>query len=733
MMSVETDVIVSTTMNHPIGVMNDNMFGAIAVNQFGWNYYIEHREEFRLTNIRFPGGAVSEEGWVVDGRIRLGHGDKITLETLGGDRSRFAFDLTHPELISPIALQYDEVTFLKRDDIATFSQVLAEAVEHEVDVSLIIPIERYFRDVDLSDTKVREMAVSAAEADLEVFLERLENGEYNQGEYPETIVFDIGNETVGSPIETAVITKVMIDTIVEELADSGISYEIAVQMGGGGYEYANLLEQGYFDRFVDGSHELIEGLDKLDFTPGNYLSDGKRQTAIDEMMINILGPSAAHIDSLRHHLLGFNPDRLDSPGAPLNRRDEIVELWMGKLEELGVATEDVEYNISAFTTNTSNGNGLPFALAGAANTLEAYDYMLQSGATMASIWGVVGAFRYKDTIANTTVTDRLSKFDSPQAAILKLLSEHTMDADYLGSGGDDVSGYRSFTYETEAEYKVFLSVEELSENLSVSVDLGLFKDLETVQVINLDLVDGAPNGASRLIDSDLSVVDGRINVVFDQDFEVAMLTLNKSASASYKTMQMIEALVGSSVMHDPGTDEFVFGDDHSEALLGSTMSDVIMAGAGDDYVDGGAGRSGFFSTSSQDTRFDAVGAQNGDLLFGGSGNDVIKGNAGNDLISGDSGDDELWGGGGFDTFVFNEGNDVIRDFNPIVDRILVDQSLVESSTHIDDWLSNNAVVQDGALTLDFGSDNRLIISNLVDADELLGRISLTVIDDLNII
>lgn len=727
MADTKIDAIVTTTMHNPVAVMNEDMFGAIANNQFGWNYYVEHREDYGLTNIRFPGGTLSEEGWVINGRIRQGHAEKISLDTLDGDRSKFAFDLTHPELIAPSALLYDEQNFLHRDDVATFSQVLAEAMEHDVDVSLVVPIERYFRGADLSDTAVRERAEAAAEADLKVFLERLKNGEYNRGEYPETIVFDIGNESVGNPIETAVITKVMIDTIEEQLADSGISYEIGVQMGRGGYEYRNLREEGYFDRFVDGSHEPIEGLNELDFTPGDYLSDEKRQTAIDEMILNILGPSAAHVDSLRHHLLGFNPDKLDETGAPLNRRGEIVEMWMDRLEELGVATEDVDYYISAFTTNTSNGNGMPFALAGAANTLEAYDYMLQSGATMAAIWGVVGAFRYKDTISNTTVSDRLSKYDSPQAAILKLLSEHTMNSNYLGAGGDDDAGYRSFTYETETEYKVFLSVEELDGDRSVSVDLGILGDIGSVQVINLDLVNGAPNGASRLVESESDVVDGHIEVAFDQDFEVAMITLDKSESVTYQTMQMIEALAGVSLNRDPG-DKIVFGDETAESLTGGTGSDIVFAGDGDDHVDGGAGRSGFLGSQGLDEAFEAVGAQSGDVLFGGEGDDVLYGHAGNDMLSGDEGDDQLWGGSGFDTFIFREGHDQIHDFSTSADTLLIDASLLEEGIDLASWLAENSEVEDDSVTIDFGGGNELTLRGVTDSELLTSNVELAHMD-----
>jgi Ca2+-binding RTX toxin-like protein len=65
----------------------------------------------------------------------------------------------------------------------------------------------------------------------------------------------------------------------------------------------------------------------------------------------------------------------------------------------------------------------------------------------------------------------------------------------------------------------------------------------------------------------------------------------------------------------------------------------------------------------------------GDTLEGLNGNDTISGLSGNDYLIGGLGDDVLSGGSGFDTFEFNElgiGNDIITDFDPLMDRLFAE-------------------------------------------------------------
>lgn len=722
MSTVTTEAIVTTSFKAEIGTMSPELFGSISVNNFGYHYYEDHIDMLGLTNVRFPGGTVSETGYVDDGRIRMGGGE-ISLDTLEGDRSNFAFDLTHPELISPLALQYDEYTFLARDDVGTFSQALALAVDNGVSLGLIIPVQRYFNDVDFSDSEVRERAIAAAVSDITTFLERLKNGEYNDGEYPEPIIFEIGNEAYENPIEYAVIAKAMIDEIAVQLVDSGIDYEIAVQIGRGSYEFNNLLDDGYFDPFFDGSQDMIPGLDDLDFVPGPGMSYPDRQIAIDELMTNVLGDSMIHIDAIRHHLLGFSSDDISNPDSPILERDAIVDYWMAEFEELGVAPEDVAYYVSAWSTNSSNGNSLPYELSAAANTLELFAYFMEAGVDQAAVWGVVGSFRFKDNMLTTVITDRLSDFVSPQGAILQLMTSNIIDSNYLGSGGSEAEGYVSYTYESDTAYTIFFVVGVLGgEEFEVEVDLGIFGDLDTVTVTNLDIVDGAFNGASELTINDQPVVDGMLDLTFDQDFEIVMITLEKEESTEYGLTEFIEQFIGGEAIR--GVDsETIVGNDASETIIGGAGADIVMGQAGDDILDGGAGRGGVFSSGTTEAAFDQVGGNNGDFIFGGEGNDIIRGNSGNDLLSGDQGDDHLWGGGGFDTFVFTEGQDEIHDFKSGVDTILLDASLLDGiPIHV--WLEDNSTVSDGATIIDFGGGNELTVHGVIELSKLMGDVEI---------
>ena len=729
MTSARTDAIITTTLENGVGTMNENMFGAIGVNNFGWHYFEDHTEDFGLTNIRWPGGTVAETGWVVDGRVRSGGGE-ISLETLGGDRSQFAFDLTHPELMSELALTYDELNHLNRDDVGTFSQVLALAVDRGVDVELIIPIQRYFLNEDLSNAAVREEAVTAAVSDITIFLERLKNGDYNNGSYPQNIIFDIGNEQYSNPIEAAIIGRAIAETIAKGLLGTEISYGIGFQMGRGEFEYDNLYEDGYFDPFFDGG-DIVPGLEDVHFVPGVGVPNAMQNIFIDMLMIEVLGDSLVHFGNLRHHVLGFSEDALDGDNAPLWQRGQIVEYWMDAFEELGIDPNEIEYNISAFTTDSSNGNFLPYELSGAANTLQLYDYMMQMGVDRASIWGVVGAFTYNDNMLTTTVSDRSSDFDSPQAAIIRLLSENVMNSDYIGAGGGDIEGYHSFTYQNETSYSIFFYVEDVnSGQFTLDVDLGLLGDLQTVSAINLDIANGALNGAAELTSSQIDVVDGVVQLTFDQDFEIVMLTLNMADSFNYQSVQYVEDLTQTPVTRDQNS-QTIMGSETSEQISGGAGSDFLYGMQGNDSISGGAGRGGFLTGDIRSNDFDALGGNNGDFMFGGEGNDVLYGNAGNDLISGDEGNDELWGGGGFDTFVFTEGLDIICDFDVGVDTIVLDSLLVDQEQELEVWLGNNATTIGDTVVINFGEGNELAINGLTDVSELFGSVQLSRGDELS--
>lgn len=102
------------------------------------------------------------------------------------------------------------------------------------------------------------------------------------------------------------------------------------------------------------------------------------------------------------------------------------------------------------------------------------------------------------------------------------------------------------------------------------------------------------------------------------------------------TLKNIENLTGSAF------DDFIYGDQAANTLRGLDGDDYIRGRRGADTLDGGAGD---------------------DRLMGNRGNDTIRSGDGHDIIS---------GGRGADTFIFDlfeDGKNVIRDFDPLRDEL----------------------------------------------------------------
>lgn len=715
-----SDTIFSSNSPEVVGQLTKSHFGAIGINNFGFNYFQDHIDTLGLTDIRFPGGQVSEAGYVIDGRIRLGT-NEVNLASLQGDRSNFAFDLTHPELISPVALEYDDLNHLLRDDVATFSQALDLAASRGVNLGVIIPVQRYFQGADFTDESVRQLATSIAREDVTIFLERLKSGQFNNGVLPEVITLDIGNEAYSNPIEYAVIAKAMISEIAVQLQDSGINYEINFQMGRGSFEFKNLKDAGYFDAFFDGSGDLIPELEGLDYLLADTLTYSERQVAIDRIMASILDDSVQYLSGVRHHILSVNSNVLGHAESALNYRGTIVDFWAEKLAEHGIGDDDFKYYVSAWTTSTDDAGGLPYELAGAANTLELFAYFMEAGVDSAAAWGITSEFRFKDTMSSTTVTDRLSDFLSPQAAILKLLTENVIESDFLGATGDFESSQMRYYYETDAAFTVFVTVGNLADGaVQFDFDLGVLNDAKSVSITNLDIADGSASGESRLIETSQIVEDGRIVIDFDQAHEVVMVTINKAESARFVALESIEQIMGYA-LDNPLAINLIRGEPNTTTLTGDLGTDLILGGDGDESLIGGGGYSSLMQGIDSVEQATELGRGNGDFIFGGAGNDILRGYSGNDLLDGGLGNDELWGGSGFDSFVFNAGHDIIHDFDDRMDSIWIASSLLPDGS-LESWVTENTHFEEGNATIFFSDDHSLNIRGVEEFGDFLGSL-----------
>lgn len=649
-----------------VGTISDDHFGSIIVNKFGAYTHLEQSIASGLSFFRFPGGTVAENSNVIDGSLIL-NGQSVTFDMLEGDRSSIGFDITHPELISPLALFRDGDPG-QPNDVISFSTALQFAIDNDTELNLIIPVQRYFVGLDFRDPEVVRAAEEMARRDALIFAERLKSGEFNSGDLPNNLLIDIGNEPYSDPFGYAIIAKVFIDTLHEELSGTGIAYELGFQMGTGSNRHRQLLENGYFDVYFPEGVSSIEALEGFVADDQRLASFDARITFIDEAMLFILGDTAQKIDYVRHHHLTLDIDVLQDEDELFHQREQIVDLWQSSI------SDPPEYYISAWTTDASNSNNLPYSLAGAVNILALFRNFAETGVDRAALWGLVAAFTYTpDDMLPTVISDNSSEIVSPSLALLTLMSESIGNSDLLTIGNElelvdhTNDDFVVFAYENSESYVLYAAVGELDgQLLSVDLELDGIALNSTQSVQHLEIIGGDESGPALVSDVDYVLQGNTIALEFDQDFEIAQIVLPKTSNWTRDTERaLLDELTDQGV--DLSGASVLVGTWQDNVVVGGLGRDIIFGRSGDDTLDGGSGRVQHF-----DTDLGIVSNSASDVIFAGEGNDMLSGNDGVDYLFGQEGDDILTGGGGADTFVFSEGHDTVTDFDFRLDRIVLD-------------------------------------------------------------
>ncbi len=164
----------------------------------------------------------------------------------------------------------------------------------------------------------------------------------------------------------------------------------------------------------------------------------------------------------------------------------------------------------------------------------------------------------------------------------------------------------------------------------------------------------------------------------------------------------------------------LFGGANNDSLVGGAGNDLLEGDDGNDALNGGIGADTLSGGSGADT---LAGLNGFDLLFGGTGNDDLSGNSGNDTLSGGEGNDRLRGGQGADVFVFESGNDIVRDYSLIVDALQIEANLLDEATPQGSDLANYSSVVNGNLVFDFGDGNTLTINNVTNVVQLFDDVT----------
>ncbi|WP_424944554.1 hypothetical protein [Aliiroseovarius crassostreae] len=178
---------------------------------------------------------------------------------------------------------------------------------------------------------------------------------------------------------------------------------------------------------------------------------------------------------------------------------------------------------------------------------------------------------------------------------------------------------------------------------------------------------------------------------------VSLLRNTASQAAAGDSFKSIEHARGSAF------DDRVDGHDGMNYIYGEAGADTIKGHGGTDRLFGGDGN---------------------DYIYGGSSNDRLYGEAGDDILNGGNGNDLLSGGEGADDFVFNSGADVISDFDPTTDELIIDANLLlgPSKTSADVMALANVV--GGSTLINFSNGHTLSIEDVADPTLLMHSITI---------
>jgi len=159
----------------------------------------------------------------------------------------------------------------------------------------------------------------------------------------------------------------------------------------------------------------------------------------------------------------------------------------------------------------------------------------------------------------------------------------------------------------------------------------------------------------------------------------------------------------------------LMGSDAGNRLIGNSGRNKLVGGEGDNVLKGGEGRDQTWHVKN--------GVSNADILIGGGGDDRLYGQSSSDTLQGGAGDDYLFGRGGRDTFIFDSGSDIVEDFDPYVDRLVIDGSRLGIGPLDAKELSTLATNTSNEISFDFRVGNHLTLNDISGLDSLIGSVS----------
>ena len=662
-----------------VGIVSDTLFGGISINtretlqgdssQIYEDHYAEAYDYMSLTYVRYPDGELPD-GFAVksnSGEWTFKHNDmnnggdegdipthpvtgaQITaidqallnsLSNTNGSIVAPAFSLKYPDLFHPGLLES-----ATGDDKGRmgFSEALEFARANNSAFSVVLPEFQYLKapvDRDLNDdgnqtpfNAVEHVKLSELKSDVKAFLKKLfVDGAYNNGQLPDDIIIEIGNEDffgwdkdlvqVNTPdakdIDSfSAFLYGALDAI-EEFRSENPSVEFKVSMQANGYKVVKEIDENFQD-----------------------MNTSAQDTSATDLFAQV-----DVIDTIHHNLDSTltNAYNIEDKGA-------LFESPVKKLLELivraGGSIDEIEFLNSAWSANSNDVfsiEDIPFGLPAASTALSAISGLAELGMDYSAFWGV-GAWNGFGTNA-TASSNGIAEY-APYGEALRLMAESlpgTWQLDVDERNSDRSDDYALYAYEDSSKGVIFIAAN--GDAQTVTVDLQGFGTVAHAWGEKISSTGTQASGfTTEVTRQDVPTSNGSFTVTL-QPYEVIRVIVAKEAP-------------GTGYLHLVGTagGDSLEGGQADDLLEGEGGADILHGRDGDDTLDGGAGNDTIYGNYGNDT---LIGGGGNDWLVGGFGDDVIKGGNGDDTLKGYAGKDILHGGGGDDVMQGFEGNDIYK-------------------------------------------------------------------------
>lgn len=737
MLTIDVDVLnlaLQSTDQTKVATVGTNMFGGILTNIHTGlaSSFAASVEYMNLTNIRFPGGQLSETG-----SVYFSSTGEPTASIIGADQAgwmsesqgvwNYAYDLSYPSLINPTLLAGS-------NDLMSIQDVLKLSEEFDTSVELILPTVRYSDLSHRLNSSQRSELLDRCGSDVAEFLQRMfVDQEY--GKPAKHTILDIGNENL-----------VWAKSFPGQILPDGEKFDpLAVEEGLGFYFAAaqKMLEAAtnFRSSYPDSEFSMAIQIPFMNNQPG---VDDPYDVFLSELKA-LSTSELAQIDIIRFHALDYSFEySADIENWLFRNLRDYAAIINSAREEFGVEGT-VQFAADAYSANgAESGAGIEFGLqqslqAGSA-TIAEFSSLVEVGASFASAWGIA-MNSYKSVQASYFDPEDGMTHYTPRGEVLRQMSEslagtHLVNVpEYIDAGRSGPVNLQ--VYGDSSKYVIFLTAndirdgdenDESSVGEEVTISLaGLEGNIEYAWLETITTADR--NGGEAIVWNPLldtsahesgemwiSYTESTLTVHLTSDFEIVRLIVDTSQVGSAP-----ENLVGDSRKGFGFIDDHLAGGNGDDLLLGLTGRDVVIGHGGDDTLYGDGKVDSEFGSSDY-----IKGGAGNDLIFGGEGDDIIFGGAGVDGIYGGDGDDVLYYNGGADYIEGGEGFDTLYVTQKPTEKLLLGVMVGKAETVISMFekviggAESNNFVGNGSNNVLHGSGGSDLLSGWGGQDTLRG-------------